>query len=170
MVRKFLFSVLLVAATASMASAQATVPAASKGSDVKAALAQAKADSTNKGGALYFSKEQVEQIFAAGGSFAKDKDKNYQVTAGHRTTPGQAEIHGKDTDIFYILGGTATIVTGGTVIDEKTTGPDEIRGASINGGESHTLAKGDLIVIPHGTPHWMSKVEGTFDYLVIKVR
>jgi mannose-6-phosphate isomerase-like protein (cupin superfamily) len=133
-------------------------------------ITQAKANATNKGGALYFSKEQVDQIFAAGGSFVKGDDKNYQISAGHRTTPGQAEIHGKNTDIFFVVDGSATLVTGGTVVDAKTTAPDEIRGTAITGGEVHQLSKGDLMVIPHGTPHWMQQVQGTFQYLVVKVR
>lgn len=173
MLRNSLFCVLLVAMTAGIASAQASAPSgAQKDSAVApvAATAQSKAEPAIRGGALYFNKEQVAHTFAAGGSFVKDKDKNYQVMAGKRTAPGQAEVHGKDTDVFYILDGTCTIVTGGTLVDEKTTAPDEIRGSAINGGEKTQLSKGDLLVIPHGIPHWMSEVQGTFEYLVVKVR
>jgi len=166
MLRNFLFSFLFVAAIASFASAQATATSAPKDTN---ATAQAKADSTNKGGALYFDKEQVEKIFAAGGSFVKDDDKNYQITAGSRTTPGTAEIHGNYTDIFYVLGGSATIVTGGSIVDEKTVAPEEFRGTAVKEGETRQLSKGDLIVIPHGTPHWLQQVQGTFQYLVVKV-
>lgn len=119
---------------------------------------------------MYFNKEQVEQIFAAGGSFVKESGKNYQIMAGKRTTPGPAEVHGKDTDIFFILDGACTIVTGGALVDEKTTAPDEIRGSAINGGEQKQLSKGDLIVIPNGTPHWMSHVPEKIEFLVVKVR
>jgi mannose-6-phosphate isomerase-like protein (cupin superfamily) len=170
MLKNLLYGILLVTMTAGISFAQSGATVGVEKTPAKAPVAPYKAEPIIKGGALYFNKEQVEKTFAAAGSFVKDKDKNYQIMAGSRTTPGQAEIHGKDTDIFYVLDGTCTIVTGGTVVDPKTTGPDETRGASITGGESTQLAKGDLIVIPNGTPHWMSQVQGTFQYLVVKVR
>lgn len=117
---------------------------------------------------MHFSKEQVDKLFASGGSLVDGE--HYRVMAAHRTTPGCAEIHVKDTDIFYILDGTATIITGGKIADEYNEDPDEIRGKSIEGGQSQRLSKGDLIVIPQGTPHWIEKVEGTFNYLVVKAR
>lgn len=80
-----------------------------------------------------------------------------------------AEIHERDTDIVYVLDGTATFVTGGTMVDGKTTGPDEIRGKSINGGETRKLLKGDVVIVPNGTPHWFREVGGTFLYYVVKV-
>lgn len=172
MLKNCLYCILLVAMTAGVASAQGATSGAQKDSAKApaAATAPAKAEPVIKGGALYFNKEQVEKVFAVAGTFVNDKDKNYKIMAGNRTTPGTAEIHGKDTDIFFVLDGTCTIVTGGTLVDEKTTAPDEIRGTAINGGEKTQLSKGDLIVIPHGTPHWMSQVQGTFQYFVVKVR
>ena len=41
-------------------------------------------------------------------------DRNYMIHASRRDTPGMPEIHTKDTDIIYVLGGRATFVTGGT--------------------------------------------------------
>ncbi len=175
MLRNSLFCVLLVAMTASIASAQTNAAngkqnGMKKDSTKAPAAVPVKAEPINKGGVLYFNKEQVEKVFAVAGTFVNDTDKNYKIMAGNRTTPGTAEIHGKDTDIFFVLDGSCTIVTGGTLVDEKTTAPDEIRGKSITGGEKTVLSKGDLLVIPHGTPHWMSDVQGTFQYLVVKVR
>lgn len=162
---------IVVLATVAVASAQtaasggATDPGKSPGT-----TPVSKVEPANKGGALYFSKEQVDQLFAAGGSFVKDKEGKFQISAGRREEPGQSEIHGKDTDIFYVVDGTATIVTGGTIVDEKTIAPDEIRGSGIKDGAETKLGKGELIVIPHGTPHWIKQVQGTFLYLVVKVR
>jgi glc operon protein GlcG len=93
----------------------------------------------------------------------------YKIHASRRDGPGGAEIHGRDTDIFYILDGTATLVTGGKAVDPKTTGPDEIRAPSLEGGQSRTLAKGDIVVIPHGVPHWFKEVTGPFLYYTVKV-
>lgn len=170
MFRSLLVCAVLVVLVVLVASAQTGSTASAPKEPAKSTAPAAKAEPINKGGALYFNKEQVEKTFAAGGSFVKDPDKNYQISAGKRTTPGQPEIHGKDTDIFFVVDGTATIITGGTIVDEKTTAPDEIRGTSIKGGETTQLSKGELIVIPHGTPHWIQQVQGKFEYLVIKVR
>ena len=93
----------------------------------------------------------------------------YKIHASRRDGPGGAEIHGRDTDIFYILEGTATLVTGGKAVDPKTTASDEIRAPSLEGGASRTLAKGDIVVIPNGVPHWFREVKGPFLYYTVKV-
>jgi mannose-6-phosphate isomerase-like protein (cupin superfamily) len=67
------------------------------------------------------------------------------------------------------LDGSATFVTGGTAVDPKTTAPGEIRAKSITGGTERHLAKGDIIVIPHGIPHQFTQVSGPFLYFVVKV-
>ena len=74
------------------------------------------------------------------------------------------------TDIVYVLEGTATFVTGGTAVDPKTIALNEIRGSAIEGGESRKLVKGDVIVVPHGVPHWFKEVSSPFNYYVVKVR
>jgi quercetin dioxygenase-like cupin family protein len=56
------------------------------------------------------------------------------------------------------------------VVDGKETVPDEVRGASIANGEVRTISKGDVIVIPNGTPHWFQDVKGPLTYYVVKVR
>ncbi|MCK6459943.1 MAG: cupin domain-containing protein [Planctomycetes bacterium] len=71
--------------------------------------------------------------------------------------------------MIHVLEGTATFVTGGKVVDGKATDDLEIRGPSIEGGETHVLSKGDVIVVPKGTPHWFREVEGPFLYFVVKV-
>ena len=71
-----------------------------------------------------------------------------------RGAEGQVEVHVKDTDIIYMLEGSTTFVTGGTMVGGKTTAPDEIRGSNVQGGETRTLTKGDVIIVPNGTPHW----------------
>ena len=66
--------------------------------------------------------------------------------------------------------GAATFVTGGAVVGGRPTEPDEIRGAAIEGGETRRIAKGDVITVPNGTPHWFREVEGPLTYYVVKVR
>ena len=92
----------------------------------------------------------------------------YKVHASRRDAPGMAEVHARDTDIIYVLEGSATIVTGGQVVDGKTTATDEIRGRSIAGGSARRLAKGDLFIVPNGVPHWFAEVQGPFLYYVVK--
>jgi len=121
---------------------------------------------------VYFPAEQVRQAFEKGAVlFDGDGGKrNYMVHASHRDKPGLAEIHTKDTDIIYVLEGTTTFVTGGTAVDPKNIAPDEIRGASISGGDSRALHKGDVIIVPNGVPHWFKEIPGPFNYYVVKVR
>ena len=92
----------------------------------------------------------------------------YKVHASRRESSGMAEVHVRDTDIIYVLDGAATIVTGGQVVDGKTTATDEIRGRSITGGTERRLAKGDLFIVPNGVPHWFSEVQAPFLYYVVK--
>jgi glc operon protein GlcG len=79
------------------------------------------------------------------------------------------EVHSRDTDVMYILDGAATIVTGGEVVDGKTTAPGEIRGTSIRGGKERTLGKGDVFIVPSGVPHWFRNVPTPIEYYVVKI-
>jgi len=115
----------------------------------------------------YVDHSKVAEVLAKGGPLATGPD--YRVTGNRRAGPGMVEVHNKETDIFYVIDGEATLVTGGTVIDGKTTAPDQIRGASILGGETRHLAKGDFIVIPAGTPHWFKEVPKSVNYYTVKV-
>lgn len=119
----------------------------------------------------YFEKSKVETAFAKGAILLDGSNgRNYMVHASRREQPGQAEIHTKDTDIVYVLDGTATFVTGGEAVDVKTTAPDELRGSGIRKGETRQIAKGDVIVVPNGVPHQFLKVTDPFLYYVVKVR
>jgi glc operon protein GlcG len=116
----------------------------------------------------YFPAVQVKKAFEQGMPLVEIA--NYKVHASHRDEPGVVEVHAKDTDIIYMLEGAATLVTGGTLVDGKNIEPEEIRGANVTGGETRRIAKGDVIVIPHGTPHWFKEVNGPINYYVVKVR
>src|SRR6201993_2953008 len=84
----------------------------------------------------------------------------YKLHASRRVQPGQAEIHTLDTDIIYVVDGSATLVTGGKAVDAKEMAPNEIRGTKIEGGEAHQIAKGDVIIIPNGVPHQFTAITG----------
>jgi glc operon protein GlcG len=116
----------------------------------------------------YLPANEVRAGFAKGAVLVNQS--NYMVHASRRDAEGQVEIHDQDTDIIYMLEGTTTLVTGGTVVGNTMTAADEWRGASVTGGESRVLRKGDVVVVPRGTPHWFQKVEGPVLYYVVKVR
>ena len=116
----------------------------------------------------YLPAKQVNQAFVEGMPLVRGM--NYKIDASHRDEPGIVEVHTRDTDIIYMLQGTATLVTGGTVIDAKTVEPEEIRGMESKGGETRMITKGDVVVIPNGTPHWFKEVKGPMNYYVVKVR
>jgi glc operon protein GlcG len=112
--------------------------------------------------------DQVEAAFAKGMPLIEVGD--YKIHASRREGPGMAEIHTRDTDIAYVLRGSATLVTGGTAVGVKEIGPEELRGTAIQGGETRQLQVGDVVVIPNGVPHWFKDVQAPFLYYVVKVR
>jgi mannose-6-phosphate isomerase-like protein (cupin superfamily) len=111
--------------------------------------------------------EKMDATFKVGGMVLETN--NYRIMAGRRGGPGTVEIHEKDTDVFYILDGTATFVTGGKAneITEKSAG--EFNAKDITGGDTHHLTKGDVVVVPNGTPHWFTETSVPFLYFVVKV-
>jgi len=119
---------------------------------------------------LFFDSTQVSASFSKGAVLLNGHNRNYMVHTSRREQPGQAEVHALDTDIIYVMEGTANLVTGGTAVDAKEIAPNEIRGPRIDGGETHQLSKGDVIIVPNGTPHWFKEVNGAFLYYTIKVR
>jgi glc operon protein GlcG len=119
---------------------------------------------------LFFDAKQVTTSFSNGAVLLDGSDRHYMVHTSRRDKPGLAEVHALDTDIIYVLQGTATVVTGGTAVDAKQTAPDEMRGSRIDGGVTRQLSKGDVIIVPNNTPHWFKDVNGEFLYYTIKVR
>jgi len=117
----------------------------------------------------YFEKEKVTAAFAKG-AVLFDKSDKYMVHASRRDQPGMGEVHTKDADIIYVLDGMATFVTGGALVEPRNIAADEIRGKEISGGEMRKLVKGDVIIVPAGTPHWFKEVSAPFLYYVVKAR
>ncbi len=119
----------------------------------------------------YWKSEDVAAAFAKGSVlFGDEGGRNYMVHASHREGSGMAEVHELDADIIYVLDGSAMFVTGGTVVDGKVTAANEIRGSAITGGETRRITKGDVLIVPNGTPHWFQEVSGPLNYYVVKVR
>jgi mannose-6-phosphate isomerase-like protein (cupin superfamily) len=133
-----------------------------------AALPPAAAAQTDDSRVRVIGRDRVEAAFAKGEPLVEVTD--YKIHASRREGPGMSEIHTRDTDVIYVLRGSAAFVTGGSATGAKTTGPEEIRGAGIEGGETRQIRAGDVVVIPNGTPHWFKEVRGPLLYYVVKVR
>src|SRR2546422_8643512 len=106
----------------------------------------------------YVDREKV----AKGGSLVTAPD--YTVSVLRRNMAGQVEVHEKETDIFYVTDGEATFVTGGTMIGGKISRPKQWVGTDISGGETPHLTKGDVIVVPAGTPPWVKQGSRSIKY------
>jgi mannose-6-phosphate isomerase-like protein (cupin superfamily) len=80
-----------------------------------------------------------------------------------------AELHDASDDVYYVLDGSATLVLGGRLEDPKETDPGEWRSPRILDGKSFEIKKGDLIVVPRGTPHQRSTANKDFTMILIKI-
>ena len=87
--------------------------------------------------------------------------------------------HDKLTEVYYVLEGSGTLVTGGSITNAKPipststvykdlAGPGDM-GSAIEGGERRRVSAGDVVIIPSGVPHWFSDVQGTIRYMVVRV-
>ena len=96
---------------------------------------------------------------------------NHYTMISLRKKSGGAEVHLKYADLFLVVRGKATLITGGTVVDPQTVSAGEIRGGSLSGGAQMALKKGDLVHIPAGLPHQLLlEKHGEFVYFVMKVQ
>ena len=118
------------------------------------------------GQATFIDPKNVSTAFAKGMPLLETA--GYKVHASRRVEPGQAEIHTLDTDVIYVVDGSATLVTGGKAIDTKEIAPNELRGTKIEGGQEHQITKGEVIIIPNGVPHQFTAVTGELHYFVCK--
>jgi mannose-6-phosphate isomerase-like protein (cupin superfamily) len=84
---------------------------------------------------------------------------NVEHRLGSPAAPQGAAVHEKDAELFYMIDGTATLVTGGK-LTEATKDGDNWRGKGIEGGKSQKMSKGDLMMVPAGVPHWFTDING----------
>ena len=83
--------------------------------------------------------------------------------------PGGSNLHQVNTtEIYYMLSGYATLVTGGTVTEARQENENWVRGTAIENGVSRRVVPGDVIVIPGHTPHWFSELETDLSYLIFR--
>lgn len=136
-----------------------------------AAFAAARpAPNLEKQGVVYFDHQNVSAGFAKGGYLYPRGSGNFSVMTARRDKAGQVELHTRDTDIIYVVDGSATFVTSGKIVQSKQIAPDEIRAPNMEGGTVRHISKGDVLVIPAGVPHWFKEVPAPVLYYVVKVR
>jgi uncharacterized protein YjlB len=126
--------------------------------------------------AVYKSSAELMAALAKSGETRADQatspianEDHYRVNIVKRGSPGIAMAHAtgpaKGTEVHYIIDGAATVVTGGSLV--RPPGANAAS-AKIEGGQSRHVTKGDVIVIPAGTPHWYKEVEGSVTYLEVR--
>jgi mannose-6-phosphate isomerase-like protein (cupin superfamily) len=107
----------------------------------------------------------------------------YNIAVGviHRpqTPLGGVAVHFKVTEIYHVMEGAGTLVTGGTMVNAKMRPADALSvrledgpgasGTSIQGGVTRKIKAGDVVVIPAGVPHWFSEIDGSITYVVMRV-
>jgi mannose-6-phosphate isomerase-like protein (cupin superfamily) len=103
----------------------------------------------------YVPHDKVNATMAKGGQIINE---NGLIVLAQRRGAGEVEVHENTNHVFIIVEGEATFVTGGTLVGAKNTAPGQIRAASVQGGQTYHLTKGDVVTIPAKTPHWFKEV------------
>jgi len=143
------------------------------------ALGLCAADENSSQPAVYKSAAELMATLAKSSETARDQasspvsnQDHYRINVVKRTKPGVAMAHAsgpaKGTEVHYIIDGSATVVTGGTLIRPPAGAARGTATGRIDGGETHRVSKGDVIVIPAGTPHWYKEVNGSVTYLEVR--
>ena len=94
-----------------------------------------------------------------------------RVAVQHETnkTGAAAELHDASDDVYYVLEGGATLVLGGRLDSPREAEPGEWRSPRIIDGKTYEIKKGDLVVVPRGTPHQRSTQNKDFTMILIKI-
>jgi glc operon protein GlcG len=132
---------------------------------LEAAISVRANDGSN--GAAYFPAAAVDEKFRAGGLLLDEA--GYKIDAGRREAPGEVEYHEHVVDVMHVVSGSATVITGGSMVDAREVAPGELRASTVQGGEPHELSEGDVLAIPSGVPHQFTEVSDPFLYFVVKV-
>lgn len=147
-----LIAALVLTFVSSTASAQQAAPPAAasrtmvSAADVTAMIAKAKSERKDDQALLAQSMIQLTP---------------YNVSLEYRAKVANAAVHETEAELFYVIDGSATLVTGGKLTNENRTNAANLSGSGIEGGMPRRVAKGDFIMVPEGVPHWFSAIDGT---------
>ncbi len=93
----------------------------------------------------------------------------YGANLEYRGAVGPAATHEKEAEMFYVIDGSGTLVTGGKLVGETRTNADNLSGTAIDGGQTQAVSKGDFFIVPENTPHWFSKINGALVLMSLHV-
>jgi mannose-6-phosphate isomerase-like protein (cupin superfamily) len=93
----------------------------------------------------------------------------YRGSLEYRAGTAPASVHETEAELFYVIDGSATIVTGGTLTEERRTNPENLTGTGIAGGTPRRITKGDFVLVPDHTPHWINGVEGVITLMSVHI-
>ena len=93
----------------------------------------------------------------------------YTASLEYRGAVGPAALHETEAEMFYVIEGSASLVTGGKLVNEKRTNAANLTGTAIEGGSARPVAKGDFVIVPENTPHWFSPINGTIVLMSLHV-
>ena len=92
----------------------------------------------------------------------------YAVNIEHRVpVPQTASVHETEAELFYVIDGAATLVTGGKLIEPTRNGANLSSTKGVEGGVSQKLAKGDFVMVPAGVPHWFTDIQGSITQMAL---
>ena len=148
--RSFSVGLFVTLLTAALFAQQKGAPAANitykSAADVAAMIAKAKAQNDGKASALI--SQNILSLTP------------YKASLEYRASVGTAAIHVKEAEMFYVVDGSATLITGGKLVGETKNG-DNLTGSALEGGTPQAVAKGDFIIVPENTGHWFSEIKQT---------
>ena len=85
----------------------------------------------------------------------------YSVNIEYRVAVGNAAVHEREAEFFYVVDGSATMITGGQLVNPMRTNAENLTGTAVTGGVTQRVTKGDFVMVPEGSPHWFSAFDGT---------
>ncbi len=143
------------------------------------ALAQAGGGSRSAAMKAFTSSSEIQAMIAKARSERKENQPlvsypilqlaPYRASLEYRASVGPAAVHEKEAELFYVIDGSATLITGGKLVQEKRTNAENLSGTGIEGGNSQAVAKGDFFIVPENTPHWFSSINGTIVLMSLHV-
>lgn len=145
----------------------AAVIGLAQGVHAQTPLAQGGAQGPDK---LYSSAADVTALIEHAKSIRKEGQANvvqtllqaapYSTNVEYRASVGNATVHVHEAEVFYVIDGSATMVTGGKLVGQTGPGGENLAGTGIEGGTTRKIGKGDFIMVPENTPHWFSAIDG----------
>lgn len=150
------------------------------------ALVSAQQPGQGKGGAKapqapkeYTSAAEIQQMIAKSKNDRKDGQAivnsailrlaPYSANMEYRASVGPAAQHDTEAELFVVIDGSATMITGGKLTGETRQNAENLQGTGIEGGNSRQIGKGDFIIVPEKTPHWFSKIDGVLVLMSLHV-